>query len=98
MSGLRHGWGKFDDNGHADFKHGAVPIEDFEEEARHVKKSKKGCKKSKTKEPCDFTVAINHHVWYSKYTERWQWWKIMTCERCGKHGPWTSMSSPRQPN
>lgn len=84
MSGLRHGWGKFDDNGHADFVHGGVGPDDFEEEFKYTKparsnfngKRKRACKKSKTGEQCDFSVVITVHKWYD----------VVTCSRCGKHG------------
>lgn len=81
MTGLNHAWGG-DPDKHADFVHGGVPIEDFDEEfpVRHRKKAKRGkrkvCKKSKAGESCDFTVVVTDHLWYD----------VVTCSRCGKHG------------
>lgn len=56
---------------------------DYDEPVRYVKparsnwngKRKRPCKKSKTKEVCDFSVRINK-----------SWYDVMTCSRCGKHG------------
>lgn len=89
MSGLRHGWGRYDERGHADFVHGGVEPEDFAETFKHVKKRRKGCQKSKTGEECNFTVPVIRFHYFSKYDERWHYSKAMTCERCGKHS-WTN--------
>lgn len=86
MSGLEHGWGR-DRNGHADFIHGGVPVEDFDDEITYKKpsrsnwngKRKRACKKSKTGEKCDFSVVIKTNQWYD----------VVTCSRCGKHGEYT---------
>lgn len=72
-----------------DFRHGAVDENDFEDEVPYYKgsrrKRKKSCPKSKTNEPCNFTVRI----------EKWSYTNsegvkrgtdVMTCERCGRHG------------
>lgn len=84
MTGLNHDWDKGEGPDHADFRHGGVPIEDFDEEIRYKRpsrsnfngKNKRACKKSKAKEPCDFSVVITAHQWYD----------VVTCSRCGKHG------------
>lgn len=58
-------------------------------------KSRKKCKKSKTGEPCDFTVPLIKHSWYNKRDNLWSYWRIWTCSRCGKHGPynWNNRST-----
>lgn len=84
MTGLHHGYDRYDNRGHADFVHGGVPVEDFDEEPprRSMKrkpmggKRKRACRKSKTGEQCDFRVVITVHKWYD----------VVTCSRCGKHG------------
>lgn len=66
------------------FRHGAEDWEtDYDEPVKYKKparsnwngKRNRVCKKSKAKEPCDFTVRINR-----------SWYDVMTCSRCGKHG------------
>lgn len=63
-----------------DFRQGGVGIEDFEQpkyrKAGRRNRRKAPCKKSKTKEVCDFSVTISNKSFY----------KIMACSRCGKHG------------
>jgi len=47
VSGLDHGWDKGEKPNHADFIHGGVPIEDFDEDVRigHPKRRKKKVKR-----------------------------------------------------
>ena len=68
-----------------DFRHGAVDESDFEEVNYRPRKRKKGCKKSKSGEPCDFSVPIIERSYYGR-DEWWHHYRIMTCSRCGKHG------------
>lgn len=96
MSGLEHGWGR-DRNGHADFIHGGVPIEDFDDEFRYKKgsrsnwrgKRKRPCKKSKSGEPCDqlATRIKGSKRRYNIRTKEFDGWEPQTircCSRCGK--------------
>ena len=78
-----------------DFRQGGVEIDDFDEEVRYHKansggysKRKRVCKKSKNNELCDFTVPLITRQYYSSYTKKWHYTKVMTCSRCGKHGQW----------
>ena len=84
-----------------DFRHGAVDESDFEEVDYTPRRKKKGCKKSKTGEPCEFTIVKILHSY--PHTPRWRivgdedakymyHWTVKTCERCGKHG-WSTYSS-----
>lgn len=87
MSGLDHGWDKGEEKNHADFIHGAVDEEDFYMEVNYApKRKKKGCKRSKTGEACNFNVPVITYHYYSKYDELYHYRKEITCERCGKHG------------
>lgn len=73
-----------------EYRHGG--INDFEDEVPYRKQSRKGrkskaCKKSKTGEQCDFSVkkvyrSYNHYKNGQNMTDY-----VMTCSRCGKHGP-----------
>lgn len=84
MTGLNHGWDGDERVNHADFRHGGVPIEDFDDEFRYKKpsrsnfngKRKRACKKSKTGEKCDFSVVKSPSQWYD----------VVACSRCGKYG------------
>lgn len=64
-------------------------IEDYDDEPRYrkVPKAVKYCKKSKTKEKCEFTVKI---VKWSHTTSDGMLREHGTyaCPRCGKHGKW----------
>lgn len=91
MSGLRHGWGG-ENNGHADFVHGGVPIEDFDDKFRRTKSSNK---KTKTKKRgCPENNYKGHvYVWVTetRYYSKWGYYKTRTytvdlkvCCGCGK--------------
>lgn len=86
MTGLNHDWDAPYGPGHADFKHGAVDIEDFLIEFDYKPRKKKtGCKRSKNGEPCSFTNKVYRNQWYSKSNKLWTVIAVMTCSRCGKH-------------
>lgn len=74
-------------------------VEDFEDEPRYrkaKKRNRKVCAKSKTNEPCSFTVPVIKWSYFSKWDERWHYTKVWTCERCGKHGGYNFGSTPFQ--
>lgn len=73
------------------YRHGG--IDDGWEETPYKKPSrsnwngrkKRPCKKSKTKEPCDFSVTITLRSFYG-WGEVWHNQTVDTCSRCGKYG------------
>jgi len=75
-------------------------IEDYDDTPRYRKipKSSKFCKKSKTKEKCEFTVRVTRWSWtrtdeYDRTYETGSY--VLACHRCGKHGPWFSFSTKK---
>lgn len=77
MSGLQHGWGG-EDNGHADFVHGGVPIEDFNEEFKHVKAAKKS--RPKKKRGCpenDYKAHVYVWITETRYHSKWGYYGLM---------------------
>lgn len=64
-------------------------VEDFEDEPRYrkVPRRSKYCKKSKTKEPCEFTVMIVKWS-YTTSDGITREHGTYACHRCGKHGRW----------
>ena len=82
-----------------DFRHGAVELEDFEDFDYRPRRKKKGCKKSKTGEPCDYSVAVIQRSYYGR-DGWWHHYKTITCSRCGKHGwglPGSGYFSTKEP-
>lgn len=86
MTGLNHDWDAPYGPGHADFKHGAVNVDDFDKEVNYSpRKKKKGCKRSKDGAPCAFVQKIARNQWYNHSREMWVINIVTVCERCGKH-------------
>jgi hypothetical protein len=76
-----------------EWQHGGMDWETDEEELIPYRKPagggwagkrKRPCKKSKTKEPCDFSVKKVYRIHRWNGEERIDY--VMTCSRCGKHG------------
>ena len=85
MTGLNHDWDAPYGPNHADFKHGAVDVDDFDKEVNYSpRRKKKGCKKGKG-QPCSFTKRVVRNQWFSPSREMWAINTVMVCERCGKH-------------
>lgn len=82
---------------------GMVEPDDFYKETDYTprkKKSNKVCKKSKTGDPCDFSVERVRGSWFNERTESWHWSTELICSRCTKRNWksvkfWKSRTLPR---
>lgn len=73
MSGLRHGWGSDDNRGHADFVHGGVAPEDFEESfTGHPKRRQKRVKAPRQRGCSGNDFGPHVYVWTTE-SDEWSW-------------------------